>query len=312
MFLESIKKIKNIADIRKISFSDIVLDLYKNEDFRKDKENLKKFEDSILESEKYFDIYNIIYKVEDLYIKGFITVPKNIDFNKNNKTAVYLRGGNNNYGALNVIDIASYFRLSSILPHMDYVTFFTQYRGEASGEGFDEFGGEDIKDCLTLFDIISELKFCDNNIVVMGHSRGGMMVYQLLRENIVLKDKVIKNNLNISKAIIVAGPADFKRSTMDGWRSGWKDLLLEKNFFDLNNEEELNKRTAVTFYNEIKNIPILIIHGSEDVQVNPQDSIDIHNLLPQSQLVFYKGDNHLIMKNRLLMKKEIWEFLNLS
>ena len=68
------------------------------------------------------------------------------DLNKKNKTAIYLRGGNNwgkPFGEIRVGAIVNRNAFASCLPHMGYITFYTQYRG-IDNQGVDEFGGRDI------------------------------------------------------------------------------------------------------------------------------------------------------------------------
>lgn len=281
--------------------SKIVVDYKKvNFDFLKNNNTIDTLaKNEIIEADKIFDVYVLYYKVEDLKVKGFITLPKKIDFSGKNKTAICLRGGHDDFGSLLPGYTIDRKNLYSILPNLGYITFYTQYRGLASGEGFDEYGGKDINDILVLFDLIKEFEFCDKEkIVVMGSSRGGMMLYQLLAKD-----------LPISKAVIIGGISNMQRSLTDGWRKGWRDYFIKKKFFDIENQDELDKRSAVSFYANIKKIPILLIHGTSDKSVRFQDSVDINKLIPQSKLVLYEDDDHSISKNRTNLKQQISEFL---
>jgi dipeptidyl aminopeptidase/acylaminoacyl peptidase len=100
-----------------------------------------------------------------------------------------------------------------------------------------------------------------------------------------------------------------ERSLTDGWRKDWREYFLQQKFFDITDENELVKRSAVKFYKNIKNIPILIVHGTADESVNFQDALDIHRLLPQSELLVYEGDDHQITANKNILKEEIIKFL---
>ncbi len=289
MLEQQLKKSKIIKSFIKVDFT---------KSFDDEKIN-PKIRDLWREGDKLIDVYTIIYTVDDLSIKGFISFPKNIDTNKKNKTAVFLRGGNNKFGETYSGFLINKNTIFSLTNYLGYITLYTQYRGEASGEGFDAYGGEDIKDVLTLFDIIKELEFCEQeNILLMGASRGGLMAYQALTYDIP-----------VEKAVIIAGPTDMERSLTDGWRKGWREYFLQQKFFDITDENELGKRSAVKFYKNIKNIPILVVHGRVDESVNVQDSLDIHRLLPSSKLLIYEDDDHNITTNKNILKEEIIKFL---
>lgn len=287
--LENIlNKSKIIKEIKKIDYATV----YNNLD------NTEEIRDAVRIGSEYIDAYDITYEVDGLNIKGFIAIPKSVNLNKKNKTAIYLRGGNNlgkSFGEIRVGAIVNKNAFASYLPHMGYITFYTQYRG-INNQGVDEFGGADINDVIELFEIIKQLDFCNSEkIIMMGHSRGGTMIY-----------RTMTYDLPIYKAIVIAGTSDRARSVIDGWREGWREYVGK--FFDINNTEELYKRSAVQFYKEMKCIPILIVHGNADENVNIQDSIDINKLLPNSKLIIY-NDDHNITANRDNLKEEIEKFL---
>jgi dipeptidyl aminopeptidase/acylaminoacyl peptidase len=57
----------------------------------------------------------------------------------------------------------------------------SQYRGNAGGEGKEEFGGRDVDDVLNLIKLLISLPQADaKRIGMYGWSRGGMMTYQAL------------------------------------------------------------------------------------------------------------------------------------
>lgn len=227
-----------------------IIKSYTKVDFTKsfDDENIKpNVREAWKEGDKYVDVYSITYSVDNLSIKGFITFPKNFINNKKYQTAIYLRGGNNKFGETYPGFLINKNTTFSLPNFLGYITLYTQYRGGASGEGFDEYGGSDIDDVLVLFDIIKELDFCEqDNILLMGASRGGMMVYQTLTYDVA-----------VGKAVVIAGTTDMERSLTDGWRKGWREYFIEQKFFDINNQVELDKRSPVKFYKKLKTFQYL-------------------------------------------------------
>ena len=57
------------------------------------------------------------------------------------------------------------------------------YRGSDGGEGRDEMGGADVNDLMNIFPVLSQLDSLDTrNVFLYGESRGGMMVFQAIRD----------------------------------------------------------------------------------------------------------------------------------
>ena len=57
------------------------------------------------------------------------------------------------------------------------------YRGSDGGEGHDEMGGADLNDLMNVTGLLNELDSVDTkNVFLYGESRGGMMVFQAIRD----------------------------------------------------------------------------------------------------------------------------------
>jgi dipeptidyl aminopeptidase/acylaminoacyl peptidase len=109
------------------------------------------------------------------------------------------------------------------------------------------------------------------------------MVYQLLK-----KVKWIK------AAVSIAGPTDHVRMVRDNFRDDWAQHMINMHG---GSEEEMIKRSAIYWADEMGNKPILLIHGNKDERVNVQDSIDLHAKLKNSQLKIFEGDDHSLTLN---------------
>lgn len=226
-------------------------------------------------------IEKISYISDNFLVEGYIAKPKEI-INRL-PLIIWNRGGDKNNGRLD--DFLAWGILGEI-SSWGYIVIASQYRDD------DEFGGEEINDIINLFEIAKNFKEFDGiNIGVEGWSRGGMMTYLLLKENI---------KINFKCALIVAGLADIKRNIEINKRLKLKVL---KNYDTKDFESEINNRSAVNFYKSIKKIPILLLHGIADDKVKHYDSIDMYNYLKESgnekvELKLFEGGNHFLRSER--------------
>ena len=163
---------------------------------------------------------------------------------------IYNRGGNTSMGMNSpawTANLAAFFNA---------VSFASQYRGVDGGTGMDEFGGADLNDVVKLIDFCEEFSFVDSDEIYMyGESRGGMMTYQVIRQD-----------NRIKKAIVVSGVADSFMSYKE--RDSMKRVyisLVGGTPDEL--PEEYEKRSATYWADEIK-CPVLIIHGKLDTRVS--------------------------------------------
>ena len=121
------------------------------------------------------EIKSITYLSDGLKVKGYLLAPT-----KGEKLpcVIFNRGGNREFGALTDLSVAAFLvRVAS----WGYVVVASQYRGNAGGEGKEEFGGKDVNDVLNLLPLLKSLPQADATRVGMyGWSRGGMMTYLAL------------------------------------------------------------------------------------------------------------------------------------
>ena len=89
----------------------------------------------------HVDIKVITYLSDGLKVKGYLAAPKN---GSKLPCVIYNRGGNREFGALDDLRAA---RLLGHIASWGYVAVGSQYRGNAGGEGMEEFGGKDVHPC---------------------------------------------------------------------------------------------------------------------------------------------------------------------
>ena len=232
-------------------------------------------------------VSEITYRSDGLEVKGLLVQPKRAG---RYPAIIANRGGNREFGAWNELRVAgTLVRMAS----WGYVVVASQYRGVNGGQGVEEFGGADVNDVLNLIPLLDSLPNVDDSRIGMwGWSRGGMMSYIALTRTDRIKG-----------AVIGAGPTDLEfgareRSEMELYV--YRELMPN---YDSNREELLFERSAVWWPEKIhKNTPILLLHGTADWRVSPEDSIRIASLFYRHKqpfrLVLFEGGDHGLTQHR--------------
>jgi dipeptidyl aminopeptidase/acylaminoacyl peptidase len=223
---------------------------------------------------------SINYKsFDNLKLRGFLIEPKKKGVYP---VLIYNRGGNGNFGAVNSVFLTEFL---SKIANEGYIVIGSQLRGTSVSEGVDEFGGKDVNDVLSLFDIIDQLPNADKNrIGVFGWSRGVMTNFLMLK-----KTNRIKTN------IAIAGQADLigtKRPEMFGvYREripGYaKDTVAA-----------LKTRSSLLAIDSIQNKKVshFIIQGNKDVKVDISNAFAFYSKLNSKEyttrLLVYENEGH--------------------
>lgn len=194
--------------------------------------------------------YLIRYQSEGCEVEAYISVPKEyLEAQGKYSCMVYNRGGNRDYGA-NSPELIAYLADSSKM-----IVAASQYRGTSGSTGEDEFGGEDVMDIINLIDICENISIIDmDRFYMLGSSRGGMMTYQVIRQD-----------SRINKAVVLSGVADL--FDMYEARADMKPVLKELvGGTPEELPEEYEKRSATHWADELL-CPVLIIHSKLDERV---------------------------------------------
>jgi dipeptidyl aminopeptidase/acylaminoacyl peptidase len=245
------------------------------------------------------EAYSIRYLSEGLKIHGYLAKPKQID--KPLPLVVYCRGGNRDFGEITDEGALSLAGMAS----NGYVVLASNYGGSKQSEGVDEFGGKEVKDVINLLDLAKDFPFIDTtNILFFGESRGGLMVYQALKEQ--------RENKNIRAAVLLASPTDLElvfrnRPEMEG--------LVRVLVPNYSNEKEsaIQMRSVLNWVEELpKHVPILLLHGVADKRVSVEHSIKLAEQLKAlnhpHKLKIYKGGYHSFssFRDSVIIERETW------
>lgn len=236
------------------------------------------------EEYKYLDsieIYIISYLSDGLKIHGLLVQPK---ADGNYPCVIFNRGGNRNAGSLKIGHGA--ITLGNIAKH-GYVVIASQYRGNGGSEGLEEFGGSDVNDVLILTEVLKEVESADtDNIGMYGWSRGGMMTYIALTKTNKIKAAAVGGALADLFATIEDRPE---------METGVVQELIPD--YDQNKMQELENRSAVMWADKFsKDVPILMLHGTADWRVKPEQSLKLAMELEKYRvpyrLIMFEGGDH--------------------
>lgn len=254
--------------------------------------------------QKMLDSYNAItglmimrvnYKNDGLAMNGIMASPKT---GKVKGLVVYNRGGSGNFGILTLHAIMRQF---VPLARAGYMVIGSNYRGNDGGEGQDEFGGRDVDDVFALHEVISEIVEEPTPRYIIGHSRGGMMSYLMLKKGFPTK-----------AAVAIAAVSDL---------SGWEHIrpeIYEKVYkryipnFATDEEAVLAERSVIRWPEKIK-APLLLLHGTGDDKVPHNQSEKLAAALKAigspHELVLYEGGNHALTRQWDDVTKRILDWL---
>lgn len=232
------------------------------------------------------DIKEFFYKSDGLKVKGYMAQPKAAG---KYPCIIYNRGG---IGSFSAFTIPLVQRILGEMASWGYVVITTQLRGNDGSEGTEDFGGDDLNDILNLIPLLDKVKNADTSRIGMyGRSTGGMKSYLALTRTNKIKAAVIIGAFSDFKRSLDARPA--LDSTYAAVIPGYRD-----------HREELLKQRSMIYWPDkmYKGTPILLMHGSEDKRVVPEESLMAADALYKSRhpfrFVFFEGDDHGLSANR--------------
>lgn len=231
-------------------------------------------------------VEKITYLSDGLKVTGYFAYPK--DDTKKYPCVIWCRGGIGNAGAIDKFTARGIF---GQLASWGYCVFASQYRGNDGGEGHDDFGGDDLNDVLNLIPLADEIPQANRKVWgIEGWSRGGMMTYLTLTRTDIFK-----------AAIIVGGISD-----LNGDSNSFTNRLYENKTSELDRKELREKceiRSVINFPEKLSaSTNLLLIHGTADETVSPQNSLDLSSKLFQLKrnfrLVLLERGDHFLKSYR--------------
>ncbi len=224
----------------------------------------------------------IFYKSDGLKVKAYLAYPKN---SKIHPAIIYNRGGNREFGALNEFKMAFIIARAA---SWGYTVVASQYRGNDGGEGVEQFGGDDVHDIINLIPLLENMPNVDTTKIGMyGWSRGGMMTFLSLMQTSRIKAAAVGGALSDLKMM-----NDSRGGEMEKYV--YSELMPD---YYAHKDSLLASRSAITQVDKIcKTTPILMLHGTSDWRVVPEESLNMALAFQKEQipyrLVMYEGGDH--------------------
>ena len=245
---------------------------------------------------KYF---HFTYLSNNKRVNGYLAVPETPD---SKPTILWNDGGSAKFYPFATEQVPRKF---GYWAEQGYVVVACNYKDESNSGVKDEFGGEDLDHVINLISILHSFPEIDTSAVGMfGASRGGMMSYMTLTRT----DKI--------KAVAVVGaPSDLflnakNRPEMDS--NVFADLMPD---YKVSRTDALNRRSAVKWADQFpKDVPVLIMHGTSDWRVRPENSLLLATELSKyrvpNRLILYEGADHGISEYRAEVRSETLEWFD--
>lgn len=238
----------------------------------------------------------IKYLSDGLKIAGYIWKPKD-SRGKKLPLIIFNRGGNRERSKLEPWMADGFYEFVS----NGFVVIGSQYRGADGGEGLEEYGGADVRDVLNLIPLARSLRYADmNNVFVFGNSRGGMMTYLAL-----------KNQIPVNAAAVMSGVTDLFGNAEDRPElvtTIYQELIPD---FAKRRDEAMRERSAAHWADKI-NVPLLITHGGADASIGAGRTLafagKLQKLGKTYELIIYAGDDHGLTLNRMDSDRRVLEW----
>lgn len=244
------------------------------------------------------------YEVDGLTVQGFYAKPKSPTSGKL-PVVIFNRGGNADTPS------TTQYLMGRVFPIVEagFLVIGSQYRG-AKINGVDnpdrlkdEFGGQDVNDVMALLPIIDAIPEADaNKIALWGISRGGMMSFQAAaRSN--------RFTTLISFSSLIDGVDEHQRTLRmkkvhETWIPDFKTKPIER----------LKERSVIYWTEKLdKGMPILLLHGTSDWRVHPENTLKLAIKLQQAfhpyQLVMYEDGGHGLRNHEKEVNSQIIDWL---
>lgn len=221
-------------------------------------------------SQENFEYITFRYPSDEYEVEGFLCKPIDTDSKSDWPVILYNRGGTGNYGKLTPQIFPYFYQWAKA----GFLVIASNYRFIDEYGRMDQLGGEELQDILNLYKVLSKLDYVDqNNIFMIGVSRGGLMTYQALTK------------LQINASAVIGGVTNsfLHFQTRPIFIEGWDDLSEPDNYEGLKNilpdfttrrETYLTNRSPVKWARDI-NSPIYILHSRQDGFVNVEQAIEM-------------------------------------
>jgi dipeptidyl aminopeptidase/acylaminoacyl peptidase len=238
----------------------------------------KEYKSAIADENISFE--KLTYFSDSLKVVAYLTTPSNPGTHKY-PVVIFNRGS---YIRNDIVFVHA--PLFKMLVENGFIVIAPALRQSEGGEGKDQLGGKELADIMNIQKVLKEIKIADNeNVFMLGESRGGMMTFQAIRNKFPLRAAATIGAITDLNAYIA--DQRWEEKTLTGL---WSD-------YDLHKAEILEQRSVLSWYNDI-GVPLLIMHGGKDPQVKPDHAMWLAQKLSTAgkpfQLMIFAEGNHIL------------------
>ncbi|CAM2871186.1 prolyl oligopeptidase family serine peptidase [Paenibacillus sediminis] len=190
---------------------------------------------------------------------------------------IYCRGGIGRVGSVKTDWLEQF-------SNHGHIIFAPSYRGNEGGEGRDEFGGQDQEDVFSAYRFLESLPFVDSDrISVMGFSRGSINAAHTAVQM-----------RNVCKTIFWGGVSDLAKTYEE--RIDLRRMLKRVIGGSPAKKPEAYEARSPIYMAERIQSPVLIMHGTQDIQVDFSHGLNMYNKLKKlgtnTEFHRYEGYGH--------------------
>lgn len=157
----------------------------------------------------------------------------------------------------------------------------------------------DLNDLMNILPVLSRLDSLDTrNVFLYGESRGGMMVFQAIRDGFVARAAATVGAFTDLSELTSSGPGAATAKTI------WPDFEERRN-------EIISRRSAIRWPERL-GLPLLLMHGSDDRDVSPDQTLQLAAQLAKAKrefgVIVVAGGNHTLQHHEVERDRQVVEF----
>jgi len=168
-----------------------------------------------------------------------------------------------------------------------FIVVAPHYRGSNGWQGRDEMGGADLADLMNIVPQLARIEGADaSRVYLSGESRGGMMVYQALRDRFPARAAAVWGAFTDLASVIAPGSSQAKFTS-----------LIFPDLDERTRDGIIERRSALRWADRVRT-PVLIMHGTADqdmpVEHSQRMAAELSRLGRTHRLLLFEGQPHRI------------------